>query len=86
MDEQAKTTDLTPGSLYRVKWRHHYNRHQVDPGLLGKFLNWRPKHDSLHGEFMHQEAIFQRQKESGKASYMFGVNPSDVDILKVSNP
>ena len=78
-----RTANLQPDALYRIKWASHYNREQVDPGYLGRFLNWQPRFDSLHGDLMHQEALFRRVKSSGRESYMFGVSLAEAEITEV---
>lgn len=82
MEKQSQTTDLRPGTLYRIKWREHYRHYQVEPGYLGRFLKWENRHDSLHGDFISREALFQRVKTSGRYGSRFAVPLADVSICE----
>jgi hypothetical protein len=80
--------NLVRGQTYRVVWPDHYNKHLASVGYLGEFVRMEKKYDSLHGEFLWHEAVFQKIKElSGRRSYIFHVCVNDnVTIKEESQP
>lgn len=80
----GQQANLTTGKLYRVRWREHYNRHQVEVGYLGRYLGTERQHCQLHGEYLGTTLRFHRVKESGRlANTAFDVPREAVEITEV---
>ena len=87
-ERQTPTTraDLKVGQTYRIIWPTHYNHHQKTVGYRGRFLGWRKRHCSLHGDFIGWEAEFVKIKDSGRESHRFAACWDEGIIIRQEQP